>query len=94
MIRFEWDESKNRANRKKHGIWFDEAQSAFTDPHARFFADVEHSEQEERIILLGVSAVSRLLVVVLCYREGDSIGRIISARRATSRETAIYEEGI
>jgi uncharacterized protein len=94
MIRFEWDESENRANRKKHGIWFDEAQSSFTDPHARFFADVEHSEQEERIILLGVSAVSRLLVVVLCYREGDSIVRIISARRATSRETAIYEEGI
>ena len=94
MIRFEWDESKNRANRKKHGIWLDEAQSAFADPDARFFADSEHSEHEERIILLGVSALSRLLIVVHCYRKDESIIRIISARRATSRETAIYEEGI
>jgi uncharacterized protein len=94
MIRFEWDESKNRANRKKHGIWFEEAQSAFADPHAHFFADVEHSEHEERIVLLGISAVSRLLVVVHCYRDSDSIVRIISARRATKRETAIYEERI
>ena len=64
------------------------------DPHARFFADVEHSEYEERIVLIGVSAVSRLLVVVLCYREDDSRVRIISARRATKRETSIYEERI
>jgi uncharacterized protein len=94
MIQFDWDESKNRSNRKKHGIWFEEAQTAFVDPHARFFADVEHSQDEERITLLGVSAAARLLVVVHCYRESDSIVRIISARRATKRETAIYEERI
>jgi len=66
MIRFEWDETKNRANRKKHGIWFEEATSAFQDPHALLFSDPEHSEKEERVVLLGVTTSSRLIVVVHC----------------------------
>jgi uncharacterized protein len=94
MLRFDWDESKNSANRKKHGIWFEEARSAFTDPYALLFSDTEYSENEERVVLLGVTEESRLLVVVHCYREGDSIVRIISARRATHKETVFYEKGI
>jgi uncharacterized DUF497 family protein len=94
MIRFDWDESKNRANRKKHGVWFEEAPGAFEDPDALIFSDTEHSEDEERAILIGVTAGSRLLVVVHCYRERDSVVRIISARKATNKETVFYEEGI
>jgi uncharacterized protein len=94
MIRFDWDESKNRANRKKHGIWFEEALSAFEDPHAKVFSDTEHSEDEERVVLLGITAASRLLVIVHCYRDEDSVIRIISARRATIKETVFYEKGI
>jgi len=62
MLRFDWDERKNKANRRKHGIWFEEAQSAFDDPSARLFGNPEHSDGEERLILLGVSAAARLLV--------------------------------
>ncbi len=94
MLRFVWDERKNRPNRIKHGIWFEEAQSVFHDPHARLFHDPEHSGEEERFILLGVSSVARPLVVVHCYRESDSLIRIISARKATKKEVRSYEEGI
>jgi uncharacterized DUF497 family protein len=94
MLRFEWDEKKNRGNRTKHGVWFEEAQSVFRDPNARLFHDPEHSEQEDRFILIGVSATARPLVVVHCYRESDSVIRIISARKATKKEVRFYEEGI
>jgi uncharacterized DUF497 family protein len=94
MLRFDWDERKNKVNRRKHGIWFEEAQSAFDDPSARLFDDPDHSDGEERLILLGVSAAARLLVVVHCYRESDLIIRIISARRATKKEARFYEKGI
>jgi uncharacterized DUF497 family protein len=94
MLRFAWDESKNRSNRAKHGVWFEEAQSAFDDPNARVFHDPEHSEDEERFILLGVSSVARPLAVFHCYRESDSLIRIISARKATKKEVRFYEEGI
>jgi uncharacterized DUF497 family protein len=94
MLRFDWDESKNRSNRTKHGIWFEEAQSVFHDQHARLFYDPEHSEAEDRYILLGVSLAARTLVVVHCYRESDSMIRIISARKATKKEVRSYEEGI
>ena len=93
-MRFEWDEQKNKSNRTKHGIWFEEAQSVFCDPHGRLFYDPEHSEREDRFILLGMSSVTRLLVVVHCYRSSDSVVRIISARKATRREVRFYEEGI
>ena len=94
MLRFEWNEGKNRTNRTKHGIWFEEAQSVFDDPHARLFFDPDHSEEEERFILLGVSWAARTLVVVHCYRESEQLIRIISARSATRKERRFYEEGI
>jgi uncharacterized protein len=94
MLRFDWDELKNKSNRNKHGVWFEEAQSVFSDPHGRLFYDPEHSEREDRFILLGVSSVARTLVVVHCYRVNDSVVRIISARKATRKETRFYEEGI
>jgi uncharacterized protein len=59
MLRFAWDERKNRANRLKHGIWFEEARSVFHDLHARMFYDPEHSEEEDRFLLLGMSGVQR-----------------------------------
>jgi hypothetical protein len=94
MLRFEWDERKNRDNRAKHGVWFEEAQSVFDDLNARLFADPEHSEEEDRFILLGVRSNARVLVVVHCYRESESMIRIISARKATKKEVRFYEEGI
>jgi uncharacterized DUF497 family protein len=78
----------------KHGLWFEEAQSVFGDPHARVFHDPEHSEEEERLLLLGLSSAARLLVVVHCYRESDSVVRIISARKAVKKEIRFYEKGI
>jgi uncharacterized DUF497 family protein len=94
MLRFEWDERKNRGNRAKHGVWFEEAQSAFRDPNARLFHDPEHSEDEDRFILIGVSATARPLVVIHCYKESDLAIRLISARKATRKEFIFYEEGI
>jgi uncharacterized DUF497 family protein len=94
MLQFHWDERKNRGNRKKHGVWFEEAESVFQDPHARLFYDPEHSEEEERFLLLGVSSAERTLVVVHCYGESDALIRIISARKATRKEVRFYEEGI
>jgi uncharacterized protein len=94
MIQFDWDETKNWANRKKHGIWFEEAVSVFADPNARLFADPGHSDQEEREVILGISSAARLLTIVHCYRENDSVVRIISARRATRRETQYYAQRI
>jgi uncharacterized protein len=94
MLRFEWDERKNRSNRTKHGVWFEEAQTAFRDPNARLFHDPEHSEEEDRFILIGMSSAARPPVVVHCYREPDSVIRILSARKATKKEFEFYEEGI
>lgn len=94
MLRFDWDERKNKSNRTKHGVWFEEAQSVFSDPRGRVFDDPEHSGEEERFLVLGVSSAARPLVVVHCYRESDSVVRIISARKATKKEVRFYEEGI
>ncbi len=94
MLSFDWDERKNRLNRSKHGIWFEEAQTVFDDRLAQLFDDPEHSEQEERFILLGVSSAMRTLVVVHSYREKKSVIRIIPARKATKKEARFYEEGI
>jgi uncharacterized DUF497 family protein len=90
MLTFTWDERKDAANRKKHGVSFDEARTVFFDEHARLIADPDHSDDEDRFIILGHSELSRLLVVCHCYREGDSIIRIISARKATRHETHHY----
>lgn len=87
---FEWDERKNRVNRKKHGVSFEEARSAFLDENARVMPDSEHSEDEERFVLLGLSASLRIIVVCHCYREKDRVIRIISARKADREEQRQY----
>lgn len=94
MLRFEWHEQKNRLNRKKHGVWFEEAQQVFDDPRALLFFDSEHSTEEDRFILLGASASGRFLVVIHCERHQSGIVRLISARKATSKEIKRYEKGI
>ena len=87
---FEWDERKNRANLKKHGVSFEEARSAFLDENARVLPDPEHSEEEERFVLLGLSTSVRVLVVCHCYRQKDEVIRIISARKADREEQRQY----
>ena len=91
-LRFEWDSRKASANLKKHGISFDEAQSAFYDEHAKLIDDPDHSVDEERFILLGLSFSLRLVVVCHCYRSDDEVIRIISARKATAYETKSYKQ--
>ena len=83
MIRFEWDKNKNEINKKKHKISFEEAQTVFYDSEALLINDPEHSLEEERFIILGFSEKANLLVVCHCYRESESVIRIISARKAT-----------
>jgi uncharacterized DUF497 family protein len=90
MIQFEWDPGKATLNRKNHGVSFEEAQSAFYDEFAVQFFDDEHSAEEDRFLLLGMSAEARLLLVCHCERGSGSIIRIISARRATTRESKFY----
>jgi uncharacterized DUF497 family protein len=90
-MQFVWDEHKHQINRKKHGVSFEEAQSVFFDEQARLLADPDHSETEERYLLLGMSIQMRLLVVSHCYRENDPVIRLISARRATRFEQQQYQ---
>ena len=89
-IQFEWDPRKARSNEKKHGVSFEEARSVFFDEQALLLEDPQLLHEEERFVLLGLSASIRLLVVVHALREGDVI-RIISARRATRLESREYE---
>lgn len=91
-LRFEWDENKNRINKEKHNVSFDEAQTVFYDENALVIDDPEHSEGEERFIILGTSAKANLLVVCHCCREADTMIRIISARKSTRTETEQYYE--
>lgn len=90
-IRFEWDKQKDIANQKKHGISFEEARTVFYDDRARLISDPDHSDAEERFILLGLSSALRVLLVVHSYREDDEVIRIISARKASKREAKFYE---
>ena len=89
-ITFAWDPSKARANVAKHGVSFEEAQSAFLDDHARLVDDPDHSACEERFILLGYSFQARCLIISHCYREADSVIRLISARQANKLEEQMY----
>ena len=89
-IRFSWDDRKERENRRKHGITFEEATTAFSDENARLKHDPDHSQEEDRFVLLGFSAKLRLLVVVHAYRQNDSEIRIISARKAVPKERKQY----
>lgn len=89
-ITFQWDPRKNRANLAKHGISFDEAKTVFYDEAALLISDPEHSESEDRFLLIGTSSTLRELVVAHCYRQSDAVIRIISARKATSQERRQY----
>lgn len=91
-LEFTWDETKARSNAKKHGVSFDEAQSAFADERARIVDDPDHSDDEGRFILLGMRTKPRLLIVVHAYRDPEAKIRIISARKATPQERALYNE--
>jgi hypothetical protein len=91
-IQFEWDENKNSINKKKHNISFEEAMTVFYDKEALVIEDAGHSESEERFIILGLSTSLRLLVVCHCYRESETVIRIISARKATKHESMQYFE--
>ena len=92
MLRFEWDENKNEINKKKHGVSFDEAKTVFYDENALLISDPEHSQDEERFIILGLSKKANLLVVCHCLRASETVIRIISARKATKNETKQYNE--
>lgn len=89
-IKFDWDKEKNIANQKKHGISFEEAQSVFVDENALMIHDPDHSIDEDRFILLGLSASVCLMVVCHCYRKNGEVIRIISARKATRIEQKRY----
>ena len=94
-LRFEWDENKNEANKIKHGVSFQEAESVFDDKNAVYFDDKQHSIEEERFIVVGLDTIFRELTVCHCYRgENDEIIRIISARKATKNEKDIYYGGM
>ena len=91
MITFEWNNRKASANLRSHGISFKEAESVFYDDFAIQFFDDDHSSEEDRFVMLGMSNVARLLTVVHCVRESGNIVRIISARKATRKERAYYK---
>jgi uncharacterized DUF497 family protein len=93
MIKFEWDEAKAASNLKKHQVSFEEAKSIFFDEFGVQFFDEENSDEEDRFLLLGISSQSRLLIVCHCERDHGATIRIISARKATKRESAFYRGG-
>ena len=90
MIEFDWDPAKAAANVKKHGVSFEEAQTVFYDEFAVQFYDEPHSSEEERFLMLGMSSGAHLLLVCHCERESGDAIRIISARKATKRESTFY----
>ena len=90
-ITFEWDELKNRANIQKHGISFKEAKTVFFDDFALLIADPDHSETEDRFVLLELSVKLRLLLVCHCFEADDDLIRIISYRKASRKEMLLYQ---
>jgi len=91
-LRFEWDPHKNLENQRKHGVSFDDAQTVFLDENALLIHDPDHSDEEDRFVLPGLSAKVLLLAVCHCYRKSDEVIRIISARKATRNEQKRYWE--
>ena len=89
-IQFEWDSRKAAANLKKHGVSFDQARTVFFDEHAKLIDDPDHSDEEDRFVLLGLSSSLKVLLVCHCYREEGNVIRIISARKASTQETKQY----
>jgi uncharacterized DUF497 family protein len=92
-LRFEWDLRKSRSNQRKHGVSFEEAQTVFFDDHALLIDDPDHSEDEARFVLLGLSSTLRALVVCHCHCDEGNAIRIISARKADPSERALYTQG-
>ena len=92
MIKFEWDENKNRTNQQKHGISFDEAKTVFYDENAILFDDPEHSREEERFLIIGVTTNEKICIASHCYKDNDKKIRLISARKATKSERKTYLE--
>ena len=90
MITFEWDTKKNEINKKKHQITFDEAESVFNDENGIVIDDPEHSIDEDRFVIIGFSNRLKILTVCHCYRDSDEVIRIISARKATKKESQQY----
>jgi len=90
-LHFEWNQAKARENLRKHGVSFDEAKSAFADERGILLEDRLHLADEDRFVLIGLSATLRILVVVHCYPADDSVIRLLSARRATLTERAQYD---
>ena len=89
-MQFEWDPNKNEINKRKHGISFEEARTVFYDECAILFDDPDHSDEEDRFLILGISQTEKLCIVSHCYRGEDEVIRIISARKATRKETDFY----
>lgn len=90
VLRLEWDDEKEKINIRKHGIAFDEARTVFYDENAIQFFDPDHSEKEDRFILLGISFKLRILVVCHCVRESETVIRLFSARKADRDEEREY----
>ena len=93
-LRFEWDEAKNKANQRKHGVSFEEVRTAFHDENAREYLDPDHSDDQDHFILLGMSFKLRAVVVFHCFRERDLVVWIISARKADKVEEQAYWESV
>ncbi len=91
---FEWDDAKNKTNQTKHRVSFEEAETVFFDEQAIEFDDPDHFIEEERFLLLGLSQNLKTLVVCHCYRDNESIIRIISVRKATKKEQKVYFRGL
>jgi uncharacterized DUF497 family protein len=89
-IQFLWDENKNKKNIISHKISFEEAKTVFFDPNAKVIYDPDHSKDEDRFIILGISKLLNILVVCHCYKENDNTIRLISARKATPKEQKQY----
>ena len=89
-LEFIWDEDKNKKNIASHNVSFEEAKTVFFDPNAKVIYDPDHSKEEDRFIILGLSKFLNILVVCHCFKENDSIIRIISARKATPKERKQY----
>jgi uncharacterized DUF497 family protein len=89
-INFIWDEDKNQKNIKAHNVSFEEAKTVFYDPNAKIIYDPDHSKEEDRFIILGLSKLLNLLIVCHCYKEKEEQIRIFSARKATKNEEKQY----
>jgi uncharacterized DUF497 family protein len=91
-IKFSWDKKKARTNIQKHKVSFEEAKTIFVDENARLIDDPDHSDEEDRFIMIGLSSNLKILTVVHCYRDNDNVIRIISARKSTKNEERQYKE--